>query len=98
MNAALKLLVGLIFIALGLGLLIDSVIPVLGNVGTSIGAYTINWFDNLIIVLTGVIPAFLIMLGLFVVWLEMDEMKAEKELKKEEEKAKKEEKPARKKK
>ncbi len=94
MNAALKLLVGLIFIALGLGLLVDSVIPILGTVGT----LGINWFNNLIIVLTGVIPAFLIMLGLFVVWLEMDEMKAEKELKKEEEKAKKEEKPARKKK
>ncbi len=98
MNSALKLLAGLVFIAVGLGLLIDSVIPILGTVGTSIGGYTINWFDNLIIVLTGVIPAFLILLGLFVVWLEMDEMKAEKELKKEEEKAKKEEKPARKKK
>lgn len=97
MNAALKLLIGLIFIAIGLGLLIDSVIPIIGIAGT----FGINWFNNFIIVLTGIVPAFLILLGLFVVWLEIDEMKAEKELKKEEKKAKKEEKaekPARKKK
>jgi uncharacterized membrane protein YciS (DUF1049 family) len=94
MNAAVKLLVGLIFIAIGLGLFIDSVYPIIGTVGT----LGINWFNNFIIVLTGVIPAFLILLGLFVVWLEIDEMKAEKELKKEEEKSKKEEKPARKRK
>jgi len=95
MNAAVKLLVGLIFIAIGLGLFIDSVYPIMGTVGT----LGINWLNNFIIVLTGVIPAFLILLGLFVVWLELDEMKAEKELKREEEKAKKEEKkPARKKK
>ena len=92
MNAAVKLLVGLIFIALGLGLLVDSVTPIMGTVGT----LGINWFNNLIVVLTGVIPAFLILLGLFVVWLEMDEMKAEKELKKEEGKEK-EEKPKKKK-
>lgn len=88
MNAAVKLLIGLIFIAIGLGLFIDSVYPVLGTEGT----FGINWFNNFIIVLTGVIPPFLILLGLFVVWLEIDEMKAQKELKKEEEKAKKEEK------
>jgi uncharacterized membrane protein YciS (DUF1049 family) len=97
MNAAAKLLVGLIFIIIGLGLLIDSVYPILGTEGT----FGINWFNNFIIVLTGVIPPFLILLGLFVVWLEVDEMKAEKELKKEETKARKEvkpEKPARKRK
>ena len=88
MNAAAKLLVGLVFIVVGLGLLIDSVIPILGVVGT----LGINWFNNFIIVLTGIIPPSLILLGLFVVWLEIDDMKAEKELKREEEKAKKEEK------
>jgi len=97
MNAAIKVLIGLVFIIIGLGLLVDSVIPIMGIAGT----LGINWFNNFIIVLTGVIPPFLILLGLFVVWLEIDEMKAEKELKKEEEKAKKEEKaekPARRKK
>jgi len=94
MNAAVKLLVGLIFIVIGLGLFIDSVYPILGTVGT----LGINWFDNFRIVLTGVIPPFLILLGLFVVWLEVDEMKAEKELRKEEEKSRPEEKPKRKRK
>ena len=95
MNAAIKLLVGFVFLLAGLYLLVDSVIPVFGGVGT----LGIRWFDNFVIVLTGIIPPFLIMLGLFVVWLEMDEMKAEKELKKEEEKSKEEKpKPARKRK
>ncbi len=94
MNAAIKLLVGLLLIVIGLAVLLDSVYPILGVAGI----FGINWFDNLVIVVTGVLPAFFILLGLFVVWLEVDEMKAEKELKKEEEKAKKEEKPARKKK
>jgi hypothetical protein len=88
MNAAIKLLVGLVFIVIGLFLLADSVIPILGIVGTM----GINWFNNFIIVLTGIIPPFLILLGLFVVWLEIDDMKAEKELKKEEKKSKEEDK------
>ena len=95
MNSAVKLLVGLVFIIIGLGLFIDSVYPILGTVGT----FGINWFNNFITVLTGIIPAFLILLGLFVVWLEVDEMKAEKELRKEEDRSRKEDKkPARKKK
>ena len=96
MNAAIKVLIGLVFIIIGLGLLVDSVIPIMGIAGT----LGINWFNNFIIVLTGLIPPFLILLGLFVVWLEVDEMKAEKELRKEEEKAKeeKEDKPKRKRK
>jgi len=88
MNAAVKLLVGLVFIVIGLFLLADSIIPILGIVGT----LGINWFDNFIIVLTGIIPPFLILLGLFVVWLEIDDMKAEKELKREEQKPRAEEK------
>ena len=39
MNAAIKLLVGLIFIIIGLGLFIDSVYPIIGTVGT----FGINW-------------------------------------------------------
>jgi hypothetical protein len=94
MNAAVKLLAGLVFIIIGLGLLADSVMPIIGVKGT----FGIDWFANFVIVLTGIIPPFIILLGFFIVWLEMDEMKAEKELKKEEEKEKKEEKrPARKK-
>ena len=84
MHAAVKVLLGLIFIGIGLGLFVDSVYPIMGIEGT----FGIDWLQNFIIVLTGFIPAFLIIIGLFVVWLEVDEMKAEKELRREEEKAK----------
>ena len=40
-------------------------------------------------VLLGIIPPFLIIIGLFIIWLELDEWRIEKELKAEEEKAKK---------
>ena len=50
---------------------------------TTLGTF---WLRNFIVTLTGVIPPFLILIGLFVVWLELDEIKAEKELKAEEKK------------
>lgn len=88
MHPALKIIIGLILIAIGLGLFVDSVWPIMGVLGT----FGIDWLRNFITVLTGVIPIFLIIVGLFVVWLEMDEMKAQKELKKEKKEEKKEEK------
>ena len=87
MHAAVKILLGLIFIGIGLGLFVVEVFAVTGIPVIS----SINWFSNFIIVLTGFIPPFLIIIGLFVVWLEFDEIKAEKEMKAEESKAKKEE-------
>ena len=99
MHPAGKIIIGLILLIIGLGLFVDSVIPISGG----LGMFGINWFDNFIIVLTGVIPIFLILIGLFVVWLEADELSARKELstetKKEEpkkEESKSEEKPKKK--
>jgi hypothetical protein len=40
-------------------------------------------------VLLGIIPPFLMLIGLFIIWLELDEWRIEKELKAEEEKEKK---------
>jgi cytochrome c-type biogenesis protein CcmH/NrfF len=40
-------------------------------------------------ILLGIVPPFLIVIGLFIIWLELDEWKIEKELKAEEEKEKK---------
>ncbi len=74
MHAAAKILIGLIIIAVGFGLFVDSVY---GNMWTGI---SIDWWGNFVIVVTGVIPAMLILMGLFVVWLEADEIKAEKEM------------------
>jgi len=75
MHAAVKIIIGLILILIGLGLFVDSVYPLSGVEGM----LGINWLDNFIIVVTGVIPIFLILLGLFVVWLEADELKTSKE-------------------
>ena len=83
MHAAVKVLIGFILIAIGLGLFLNSVVDLPG-IGEYIGKF---WLDNFIVLLTGFIPPFLILIGLFVVWLEVDELKAEKELRMEEESA-----------
>ena len=75
MHAAVKIIIGLVLVLIGLGLLVDSVYPILGVKGT-IG---IDWLNNFIIVLTGTIPILLILMGLFIVWLEADELKTSKE-------------------
>jgi hypothetical protein len=90
MGTALKVLIGLILIIIGLGLFVDSVRPVVNPIFGGSGQFLgVDWLGNFLIVLTGVIPPFLILVGLFVVWLEIDELKAERELKKEEEEEKK---------
>ncbi|MEE9323717.1 MAG: hypothetical protein V3U72_04185 [Candidatus Aenigmarchaeota archaeon] len=76
MHAAVKIIIGLILILIGLGLFVDSVYPLLGTTSLVPG---IDWLANFIVVLTGVIPILLILLGLFVVWLEADELKTAKE-------------------
>jgi hypothetical protein len=75
MHAAVKVVIGLVFILIGLGLFVDSVYPLFGAELCPKCA----WLDNFIIVVTGVIPIFLILLGLFIVWLEADELKTAKE-------------------
>jgi len=69
-------LIGLILIIIGLVLFVLSPMAILG--------YTIDWIKNFIILVTGIIPIFLIIVGLFVVWLELDELKAQRELAREE--------------
>lgn len=76
MHPAAKIIIGLIMIIIGLGLFVDSVIPISGE----LGSFGIDWLSNFLVVLTGVIPIFLILIGLFVVWLESDELKSRKEL------------------
>ncbi len=80
MNAALKILIGLVIIATGFGFFIDS-----PSVGLWNSATGINWWNNFLIVVTGTIPALLVLIGIFIVWLEGDELSAEKEMKAEEE-------------
>ena len=82
MHGAVKVIIGLVLIIIGLGLLANGTLFDITTLGTF-------WLKNFLVTLTGVIPPFLIVIGLFVVWLELDEMKAEKELKAEEKKEKK---------
>jgi hypothetical protein len=82
MHAAAKVIIGIIILVIGLGFFVDSAYD------NSVTGVQIPWLDNFVIVLTGVIPILLILIGLFVIWLEVDELKAEKQFKLEEEKVK----------
>ena len=74
--AAGKILGGLILVLIGLGLFADSIWNLLPGP-------QINRLSKFIITLTGMIPILFILLGLFIVWLEVDEVKAKKEVEKE---------------
>ena len=89
MHPAIKILIGFILLAIGLGLFVDSVVPIINPLlGGIVTVPTIDWLGNFMILVTGAMPPFLILLGLFIVWLEADELKMEREfreLEKEEE-------------
>jgi hypothetical protein len=78
MGAAAKVVIGLVLLVIGFGLFADS--PGLSFWKSVTG---IDWLGSFITLLAGLIPIFLILLGLLVVWLEVDEMKMKKELKRE---------------
>lgn len=84
MHAAGKIIIGLLLILIGLFLFLDS-----PEVGLWESLTNVDWLGNFIVVLTGFIPIMLILLGLFVVWLEADELKMENEIEEEPEKPKK---------
>lgn len=75
-----KIISGLILILAGLALYAMPALQV------------VNWLDNFIILVTGSIPILLIIIGLFVVWLEADELKVSKDLQEEESREKKKDK------
>jgi chromate transport protein ChrA len=71
-----------------LGVFADSVYPVIPD-NMPLGLGNVDWLGAFIAVVQGVVPIMLILIGLFIIWLETDELKAEKEIKKEEKKGKK---------
>ena len=74
MGAAVKLVLGLVILIVGLFLFVDSLWL----------HYTgVAWWTHFLNVLAGVVPIFLILVGLFVLWLEVDELKTNKEFSKE---------------
>ena len=92
MHTAAKIIIGLILILIGLGLFVDSEIPLTGENPV----FPIQWLDNFIILVTGFIPILFIIVGLFVVWLEADELKTGKDFGEFEEKEAKKGKPKKK--
>lgn len=75
MGPALKILVGL-------ALMVGSVVAVAQYPQLAL-------VPALITVIKGTVPAFLFLIGLFMVWLELDELRIERELRKEEKKLRK---------
>src|SRR3989338_1458643 len=84
MGAMIKLLIGIVLLVVPLGMYAYEImngvekginIPVIGMV---------KLWQSLVTLLVGSIPPLVMLIGLFVVWLELDEWRIEKELKKEE--------------
>jgi len=69
-----------------IGKLIIGVIMIVGSAAAILN-YPTLW-QSLKTVVLGVVPAAVLLLGIFIVWLELDELKIEKELKKETKKKK----------
>jgi len=82
MHPLVKLLIGIVLLLVPLGLYayeytVGEVYP------------RVHLLSSLWTVIQGIIPPFLMVIGLFIIWLELDEWRIEKELKEEEEKEKK---------
>lgn len=92
MNTMIKLLIGVVLL---IGPLVMYAYELMNNMR---GLFGLTLLRSLGIVLQGTIPPFIALIGLFIVWLELDEWRIEKELKKEEEEEAKQEKPKRRKK
>jgi len=73
-----KLIVGIILVVASAWWILKGSLSVLGRSGIA----------DLITILNGAIPVIVFLLGIFIVWLELDELKIEKELAKEERKTK----------
>ena len=86
MHPLVKLLIGIILLVVPLGLY---VYEFMYGQQFSIFGYNIYLLKSLWTVLQGMIPPFLMVIGLFIIWLELDEWRIERELKLEEKKEKK---------
>ena len=87
MHPAIKLLIGIILLVVPLGFYAYEFMYGPRQIpGTTVYLHLLS---SLWTVLQGIIPPFLILIGLFIIWLELDEWRIEKELKTEEKKEKK---------
>jgi hypothetical protein len=70
---AAKIILGLIFLLIGLWLLLP--LP------TGLPYQGVGW-EEFMIVLIGIVPAFLVFLGVLIMWIEFEDMKASRAAKK----------------
>jgi len=84
MNALVKLIIGVVLLVVPLGMYAYEIINGVSNGITLPVLGTIHLWKSLITIIIGTVPGFVMLIGLFVVWLELDEMRIEKELEKEE--------------
>jgi len=68
--------------------LIIGALMVIGSVWAVLGYPEWGLLPAFIIVVKGIVPVLVFLLGLFIVWLELDELRIEKELASEERRAK----------
>lgn len=68
MHTAAKALIGILLIAIGLLLFAD-------QWGFHTFPGSIPWWSSFVTVITGIIPPVLILVGLFIAWLEWDQRK-----------------------
>ena len=92
MNTYTKLLIGVLLLVVPLGMYAYELLngPAQGIMLPVVG--TVYLWRSLITLIVGFLPGFVFLIGLFIVWLELDELRIEMELKKEEEETEKEEK------
>lgn len=86
MHPAIKLLIGIILLVVPLGFY---AYEFMYGEQFSVFGFRVYLLKSLWTVLQGIIPPFLIVIGLFIIWLELDEWRIEKELRVEEKKRKK---------
>ena len=86
MHPAIKLLIGIILLVVPLGFYAYEFLYIIPGTAEPINilGLEVHMLNSLRVVLQGIIPPFLIVIGLFIIWLELDEWRIEKELRVEE--------------
>lgn len=88
MNPIGKIIIGGMLVIASIASIVYSYL-LKGGYLTLFGFSIPNLWTALLTVVAGVVPAFVCLIGIFIVWLELDELKIEKELAAEEKKMKK---------
>lgn len=77
LNEVAKLIIGIIFVVIGIWLLVPSGwIPGIKQATYSGIPINLNWGDEFLTMLKGIVPPFLVVIGVLIVWIESEELKA----------------------